>query len=205
MDGHGWLSEGKRDLVRASPFIWKLFTSWETRVCELCFRTLFRAKRTRGPRDWVDPFESTRTDQNGNLIVLYEVNYEAIEFRDRKRIELAQNQHQICYAWHKDKHVFRLSSNCSNTSEEEVRAIANIETSEDDGGEQIGSTTFYSADETKAFVGGGYDVFLKYNFPILMKIAASKREDERDWLAQFLKGCEDTPHKRKLLDVLARR
>ena len=145
----------------------------------------------------------TRTDGEGNLIVLYEVNYEAIEFRDRKTMMLAQNHHQICYTWNKKEHDFRFSTKCSNASEEAVWAIANIETAQDDEGEQIGGTTFYSASETKAFVGGGYDVFLKYNFPVLMKIATSKREEEREWLREFLKGCEGSPKKAELLEALA--
>ncbi len=115
------------------------------------------------------------------------------------------NRHRVCYTWNSDKRVFVFSPECSDTSEEEISAIANMETGDDGEGEQIGSMKFYSMSEEKAFVGGGYDVFLKYNFPVLMKIAKSNSEAERDWLRQFLKDCNDTPKKAELLHALAQK
>jgi hypothetical protein len=56
--------------------------------------------------------------------------------------------------------------------------------------------------ETKAFVGGGYDVFLKYNSRRLMKIASGRDAAQKQWLKQFLDDCEDTAEKRTLLQAL---
>lgn len=142
---------------------------------------------------------------NGEVVVVYEVDYEAARYADKESRKLAVNRHRLCYTWDNNQRVFVFSAACSDTSEEEISAIANIETVEDDEGEQLGGMKFYSMSQQKAFVGGGYDVFLKYNFPVLMKIASSKSEAERDWLRQFLKDCDDTPKKTELLDALAKK
>ncbi len=142
---------------------------------------------------------------NGELVVVYEVDYVVARYADDKSRNLAVNRHRVCYTWNTRQREFVFSSGCSNISEEEIAAIAGIETGVADEGEQIGATTFYSTSDHKAFVGGGYDVFLKYNFPVLMKIANSKNEAERDWLRLFLKDCDDTPKKTELLDALAKK
>jgi hypothetical protein len=46
-------------------------------------------------------------------------------------------------------------------------------------GTKIGETTFYSS--SKAFVGGGYEVFLKYNLPRLMTIAKGRAANSKSW------------------------
>lgn len=142
---------------------------------------------------------------NGEIVIVYEVDYEVARYADKKFKKLGVNRHRVCYTWNNHQRAFVFSPACSDTSEEEISVIAGIETDVVDEGEQIGGTTFYSMSEHKAFVGGGYDVFLKYNFPVLMKIANSKNEAERDWLREFLKDCDDTPKKTELLDALAKK
>lgn len=148
---------------------------------------------------------SVKPGANGELVVLYTVDYEALQYADKKFSTLAVNRHRVCYTWNHEKRAFGFSPACSDTSEQEISAIANIETGEEDEGEQIGATKFYSMSQQKAFVGGGYDVFVKYNFPVLMKIAKSNSETEREWLRYFLRDCEDTPKKAELLKALAQK
>jgi len=98
---------------------------------------------------------------------------------------------------------FVFDSKRSSVLEAEVNAIANIESEEEpQPGTKIGGTTFYSMSQAKAFVGGGYEVFLKYNPRSLMKIARGRESKQKAWLRQFLSECADTPEKRTLLAAL---
>jgi hypothetical protein len=142
---------------------------------------------------------------NGELMVVYEVDYDVVQPADKTDSKLAVNRHRVCYTWNNDQRVFDYTPACSDTSEEEISAIANIETGDDEEVEQIGNMKFYSKSQEKAFVGGGYDVFLKYNFPVLMKIAKSNSEPKRDWLRHFLEDCHDTTKKAELLQALAKK
>ncbi|HEX3230075.1 MAG TPA: hypothetical protein VHQ95_13960, partial [Pyrinomonadaceae bacterium] len=67
-------------------------------------------------------------------------------------------------------------------------------------GTKIGETTFYSS--SRAFIGGGYEVFLKYNLPRLMTIAKGRAAKSKSWLKQFLTECRDTDEKKALLAAL---
>ncbi|HJZ79003.1 MAG TPA: hypothetical protein VKD91_01615, partial [Pyrinomonadaceae bacterium] len=93
----------------------------------------------------------------------------------------------------------------SNISQPEIAEIANVG-SEDEpqAGTKIGATTFYSASEAKAFIGGGYEVFLKYNLPRLLTIAQGHAAKSKDWLRRFLTECDDTPEKKALLAALGK-
>lgn len=140
------------------------------------------------------------TRNSAELIINYEVTYTALNYHDRKYAKLFVNRHRACYIWDAGESSFTFSNSCANTSEEEVAAIANIETEQSaaEPAQKIGNTNFYSAAQQRAFVGGGYDVFLKYNFSGLLQIANEKRNPLREWLRIYLNDCLDSPEKKKL-------
>ena len=47
-----------------------------------------------------------------------------------------------------------------------------------------------------------YDLFVKYNFKEIKKLASSEDEGKRDWLKHFLKECSDSREKAALLQLL---
>ena len=111
------------------------------------------------------------------------------------------NRHQAIYGWDHASQTFVFDSQRSNISEAEIDAIANIE-SEDQSqaGTKIGGTTFYS--NARSFLGGGYEVFLKYNSRRLIKIARGRESKTKTWLRQFLSECADVDEKKALLAAL---
>jgi hypothetical protein len=137
------------------------------------------------------------------LTIQYSVSYDTAGYdNDNVKLEFA-NQHRASYKWDDASRKFVLDSQQSNISAAEVAAIANIE-SEDEpkDGTKIGETTFYSS--SKAFVGGGYEVFLKYNLPRLMTIAKGRSAKSKAWLKQFLTECRDTDEKKTLIQALGK-
>ena len=113
------------------------------------------------------------------------------------------NQHRVSYKWDYTAEKFVLDPQQSNISAEEIAAIANIQSDDEPkAGTKTGETTFYSS--SKAFLGGGYEVFLKYNLPRLMTIAKGRAAKSKAWLQQFLTECRDTDEKKTLLAVLGK-
>ncbi len=141
--------------------------------------------------------------RGNQLIVQYTVSYDTAGYdNDNVKLEFV-NQHRAAYNWDAASGKFVLDPQQSNISVAEIAAIANIE-SEDEPreGTKIGETTFYSS--SKAFIGGGYEVFLKYNLPRLMTIAKGKSAKSKSWLKQFLTECRDTDEKKALLAALGK-
>jgi hypothetical protein len=137
------------------------------------------------------------------LTVQYTVSYDAAGYdTDNLKLEFI-NQHRASYNWDEASRKFVLEPQQTNISTAEIAAIANIE-SEDEpkAGTKIGETTFYSS--SKAFIGGGYEVFLKYNLPRLMTIAKGKAAKSKSWLKQFLTECQDTDEKKALIEALGK-
>lgn len=135
------------------------------------------------------------------LTIQYTVDYDTSGSEDvAVRLSFA-NRHRAVYRWDRAAGIFVLDPQSSNISEREINAIANIE-SEDEpkDGAKIGETTFYSS--AKAFVGGGYEVFLKHNLPRLMTIAKGPNTKSKQWLQRFLKECEETDEKKALVAAL---
>lgn len=139
------------------------------------------------------------------LTVQYTVTYDPDGYDgDKLRLEFV-NQHRLFYIWDAAAGKFVLDPQQSNISPSEIAAIANIESDDDPkAGTKIGDTTFYSSSEAKSFVGGGYEVFLKYNLPRLMTIAKGRAPRSKSWLKQFLTECRDTDEKKTLLAALGK-
>lgn len=137
------------------------------------------------------------------LTVQYTVSYDVGGY-DNDKLKLGFiNRHRVSYNWEPAQGKFVLDTQQSDISAAEVAAIANIE-SEDEpkDGTKIGETTFYSS--SKAFIGGGYEVFLKHNLPRLMIIAKGRAAKSKAWLKQFLTECRDTDEKKALLAALGK-
>jgi hypothetical protein len=140
----------------------------------------------------------------GNRLTLqFTVNYDTAGYEgDNVRLEFV-NRHRASYNWDAASGKFVLDPQQSNISSGEIAAIANIESeAEPKDGTKIGETTFYSS--SKAFVGGGYEVFLKYNLPRLMTIAKGRAAKSKAWLERFLTECRDTEEKKTLLAALGK-
>lgn len=140
---------------------------------------------------------------SNRLTVQYSVSYDAAGYdNDNLKLEFV-NRHRATYKWDAAQGKFVLDPPQSNISAEEIEAIANIQ-SEDEpkAGTKIGDTTFYSS--SKAFIGGGYEVFLKYNSQRLMTIAKGRAAKSKAWLKQFLTECRDTDEKKALLAALGK-
>ncbi len=137
----------------------------------------------------------------GGVVIQFSVGYEAGGYEGEELKLNFENQHQVVFQWDSQLRKFAIDPQRSNISEKEINAIANIETEETPkDGTKIGETTFYS--DAKSFVGGGYEVFLKYNLPRLTAIAKGRPTKARKWLQRFLTECRDTDEKKALSTAL---
>jgi len=138
-----------------------------------------------------------------HIVVRYNVNYTSLDYIKDHFAKLGGNRHRVFYSWNHKTGTFVFDRTHSDISEAELNAIAGIESKEEQqSGTKIGGTTFYTSAETKAFVGGGYEVFLKYNSDRLMKIASGKNSARKQWLLEFLKECDQTTEKKALIRAL---
>jgi hypothetical protein len=143
------------------------------------------------------------TTNRERLTIQYTVTYDTAGYDgDNLKLEFV-NRLRASYNWDAASGKFVIDPQQSNISVAEIAAIANIESeTEPKDGTKIGDTTFYSS--SKAFVGGGYEVFLKYNLPRLMTIAKGRAANSKSWLKQFLTECGDTDEKKALLAALGK-
>ena len=139
--------------------------------------------------------------RTNRLTIQYTVTYDTAGYdNDNVQLEFV-NHHRVSYKWDDTAGKFVIDPQQSNISASEIAAIANIESEEEPrDGTKIGDTTFYSS--SKAFIGGGYEVFLKYNLPRLMTIAKGRNSKSRTWLKRFLTECGDTDERKALLAAL---
>lgn len=139
------------------------------------------------------------------LTLHYTVNYDTAGYdNDDIKLEFV-NQHRASYNWDDASGKFVFDPQRSNISQAEVAAIANIQSDDEPkAGTKIGGMTFYSSSESRSFLGGGYEVFLKYNSDRLMKIARGRASKGKTWLRQFLTECRDTDEKKALLAALGK-
>lgn len=144
----------------------------------------------------------TNSNSKSNLVVRYVVKYIKLDYGKNEQSEFLVNEHRATFQWDKQANTFAFAPSHSNISEAEIEAIANIEDEESTAGTTVGNMKFYSGNETKAWVGGGYEVFLKYNLGTLIKIASDKNSEHREWLRLFLNDCLDTAEKKTLLAAL---
>lgn len=135
-----------------------------------------------------------------NLTIRYQVTYSKCDGVTPKCSKLISNQHRLTYVWDARSNTFVPDASRSNISEREISVIANVEPKEDPPEATIGNTHFYS--ENKAWVGGGYELFLKYNLAALLRIARDKNNKHREWLRSFLKDCDNTAEKKELIQAL---
>lgn len=143
------------------------------------------------------------TARKARVIIRYTVKYDTLDYIKSNFERLAVNHHRIGYVWNLRARKFTFAQARSNITENEVNAIANIQPEETpETGQKIGNTTFYSLSESKAFVGDGYEIFLKYNFGRVEKLAVSGTPTQKEWLRQFLKDCEPSSEKKKLEGLL---
>lgn len=140
---------------------------------------------------------------SNRLTVQYTVSYDIAGYdNDNLKLEFV-NRHRASYNWDPAQGKFVLDPQPSNISAAEIAAIANIQSDEEPkAGTKIGETTFYSS--SQAFIGGGYEVFLKYNLPRLLTIAKGRAAKSKAWLKQFLTECRDTDEKKALLAALGK-
>jgi hypothetical protein len=137
-----------------------------------------------------------------DLVIRYRVTYTKMDYQTKGSSTFFVNLHYAHFAWNSRSHTFDFAAARSSISEAEIDAIANIESEPDEEVARVGNSNFYTADQTKAFVGGGYEVFLKYNFAELMKIARDRRNQHRAFLGTFLNECYDTAEKKELMRLL---
>jgi hypothetical protein len=143
------------------------------------------------------------TTDREHLTVQYTVSYDTAGYNGENLKLDFVNRHRASYTWDAASGKFVLDPSQSNISSAEVAAIANIESEEESkDGTKIGDTTFYSS--SKAFIGGGYEVFLKHNLPRLMTIAKGRAAKSKAWLKLFLTECRDTDEKKALLAALGK-
>jgi hypothetical protein len=150
-------------------------------------------------------FQATQTSGAGRTTIQYTVSYDTAGY-DNDNLKLAFiNRHRASYRWDSASDRFVFDPQQSNISEAEILAIANVESDDEPkAGTKIGETTFYSSSEASSFLGGGYEVFLKYNTARLMTIAKGRQTKAKAWLRQFLNECRDTEEKKALLVALGK-
>jgi hypothetical protein len=146
----------------------------------------------------------TDSKSSGDLVLRYIVSYIKLDYNSNKPSNFMINEHRVRFKWNKKTKSFKFNPARSDVSEAEISAIANIEDEKSSAGKTLGSMKFYSGTENKAWVGGGYEVFLKYNLGSLMKVASDKNNKDREWLRLFLNDCHDIPEKRALTAALER-
>ena len=137
--------------------------------------------------------------------IQYTVSYDTAGYdNDNLKLEFI-NRHRASYNWESQSKKFVFDAKQSNISEAEINAIANIQSDDEpQAGTKIGETTFYSSSEARSFLGGGYEVFLKYNTARLMMIAKGRQTKAKAWLRQFLNECRDTDEKKALLAAMGK-
>lgn len=150
-------------------------------------------------------FQATQTSGAGRTTIQYTVSYDTAGYdNDNLKLEFT-NRHRASYNWESQSKRFVFDAKQSNISEAEIAAIANIQSDDEPkAGTKIGETTFYSSSEARSFLGGGYEVFLKYNTARLMTIAKGRETKAKAWLRQFLNECRDTDEKKALLVALGK-
>lgn len=111
---------------------------------------------------------------------------------------LVVNKHHARFIWNDTKRSFVFDHSDSDVLLADIDAIANSQ--EPTSGTRIGGSVFFS--ELKGFVGGGYEVFLKYNLKKLNEIAKGRNAQRKNWLRRFLDDCDNVPEKKILLRVL---
>lgn len=143
--------------------------------------------------------------RTGRATIQYTVTYDTDGYEgDEVKLQFV-NRHRASYLWDAQSQKFILDAKQSNISEAEINAIANLQSDDQPkAGTKIGETTFYSSSEAKAFIGGGYEVFLKHNVDRLMRIAKGPASKSRTWLKRFLTECADTEEKKALHAALER-
>ncbi|MFZ0060636.1 MAG: hypothetical protein WAL47_01210 [Pyrinomonadaceae bacterium] len=144
----------------------------------------------------------TGSESQNDLVLRFVVRYIKLDYETNKPLPFIVNEHRAHFHWDRKTNSFAFNSARSDISEADISAIANIEAEENSSGTNVGSLKFYSGAEQKAWVGGGYEVFLKYNLARLMKIASDKNNKHREWLRLFLKDCYDTGEKKTLVAAL---
>ena len=141
--------------------------------------------------------------RSGRLTIQIAVDYDTDGYEDVPVKLSFANRHRASYLWDQAAGKFVFDPQLSNISEREINAIANIETEDNPkDGTRIGNSTFYSS--AKAFVGGGYEVFLKHNLPRLLTIAKGPHTNAKQWLRRFLNECEDTDEKKSLVAAVGK-
>ncbi|MGZ8842169.1 MAG: hypothetical protein ACXW18_00810 [Pyrinomonadaceae bacterium] len=150
-------------------------------------------------------FQATQTSGAGRTTIQYTVSYDTAGYdNDNLKLEFI-NRHRASYNWDSQSKRFVFDAKQSNISEAEIAAIANIQSDDEPkAGTKIGETTFYSSSEAGSFLGGGYEVFLKYNTARLMTIAKGRETKAKAWLRQFLTECRDTDERKALLIALGK-
>ncbi|HXT61800.1 MAG TPA: hypothetical protein VN696_02070 [Pyrinomonadaceae bacterium] len=143
------------------------------------------------------------SSRDNHLRLGYTVTYTSLDYVNQAFEKLFVNHHHVYYSLSQQTQKLVLDKKRSDISAAEIDAIADIQSDDEpQAGTKIGGTTFYTLAESKAFVGGGYEVFLKYNSRHLMKIAAGRDEARKQWLRELLNECEDTSEKKALLEAL---
>lgn len=150
-------------------------------------------------------FQATQTFGAGRRTIQYTVSYDTAGYdNDNLKLEFI-NRHRASYNWDSQSKRFVFDAKQSNISEAEIAAIANVQSDDEPkAGTKIGETTFYSSSQAGSFLGGGYEVFLKYNTARLMTIAKGRETKAKAWLRQFLNECRDTEEKKALLIALGK-
>ncbi|MGA9996921.1 MAG: hypothetical protein WBP93_15995 [Pyrinomonadaceae bacterium] len=146
-------------------------------------------------------FQHFHAGDEEEITVLYNVSYSALDYTGQAAPVNFFNQYRERYKWDERQGHFVFTPLRSNLDVKEIYAIANIADEEqEEQGEKIGGTTFYSS--KKSFVGGGYEVFLRHNFYDLLKIAQGRNASRKEWLRQFLSECDEMYQKDVLLREL---
>jgi hypothetical protein len=144
--------------------------------------------------------KSSPGDKDG-VALTYVVEYTMLDYMNDRHRVWQTNTHRARYRWDMQTDKFVFDAQRSNISEAELTAIANAREPTEDV-PTAGNTSFPGKQQ---FIGGGYQVFLKHNLPMLTRLAGSNDERRKEWLRQILRESEDTEEKRQLLRALGDR
>lgn len=145
------------------------------------------------------PILTKKNNKELFVTIRYKVTYQTTDYINEEFRTLLTNTHHLSYKWSRKEKEFVYNKSKSDVTEYDIDIIANVE-SEENSGETIGGSTFYSS--KKSFVGSGYEFFLKHNVARLMKIAKAGNAKLKDWLRKFLDECDNIPEKKKLIEAL---
>jgi hypothetical protein len=124
-------------------------------------------------------FESGVSQRLANGSYIVEVQF-SIFYGVEKESAIFSKKQKACYVRDSEAEKFSLSKTCSNVSEEELEAVYNFDSMNEEG-------------------------VLEYNFGELEKIAMYGKPEQKEWLENYLSRIGESPKREALQKLLARK